>query len=225
MNNRKRVNRTYQHSVARNRYDDLPTGEVSSFQGINRTGTTKAGANSFQVLFRFEGKQTSDVFGTYDEAFRYRLLVEKAGAKTAREMTLGDTAVAAELSVAEWITTDIDHLTAIEEATHNQYRRYLRRDIEPILGPLPLSAVNETALSVWVQSLTEAGKTIANKHGFLSGRSLVLSGGSTSRGNPVRGDASQVGIATVRLSFWPHPSSRSYGTRCLSIGACSQCSW
>lgn len=134
-----------------------------------RTGTTKAGANSFQVLFRFEGKQTSDVFATYDEAFRYKLLVEKVGAKTAREMTFSDTAVAAEVSVAEWITTYIDHLTGIEEATRNQYRRYLRRDIEPILGPLPLSAVNETALSVWVQSLAGSGKTIANKHGFLSG--------------------------------------------------------
>jgi hypothetical protein len=51
----------------------------------------------------------------------------------------------------------------------NRYRTYITRDIGPVIGSLPMTAVTETTIARWVQQLGGSGKTIANKHGFLSG--------------------------------------------------------
>jgi hypothetical protein len=34
---------------------------------------------------------------------------------------------------------------------------------------MPISAVTETTIARWVKQLSGSGKTISNKHGFLSG--------------------------------------------------------
>jgi integrase len=41
-----------------------------------------------------------------------------------------------------------------------------------VFGSMPVSAVNETTIALWVKQLGGSGKTISNKHGLLSGRSM-----------------------------------------------------
>ena len=40
--------------------------------------------------------------------------------------------------MAEWVKHYIDHLTGIDKRTIAYYRGYLRNDIAPVLGALPL---------------------------------------------------------------------------------------
>jgi hypothetical protein len=73
-------------------------------------------------------------------------------------------------TVASWCTHHVDHLTGINEATWARYRRYIANDIAPSkIGPLPPSALTNAAVAEWLNSLTGAAKTAANKHGFLVG--------------------------------------------------------
>lgn len=56
--------------------------------------------------------------------------------------------------------------------TMAEYRRYLTRDIEPVLGHIPLSTLSRIDIGKWVNKLRAdgaSGKTISNKLGFLSG--------------------------------------------------------
>ncbi|NMM84273.1 hypothetical protein B2J88_07855 [Rhodococcus sp. SRB_17] len=137
-----------------------------------RVRTTKDGNEYYQVLYRHSGKQTSDSFDDPKDANKFKRLVEQVGPDKAKDLTFGlepELADTPSLTVAEWCTEYIDHLTGVEEATKNRYRAYLARDIGPDLGPLPLTSVNEQAIARWVKAQTGSAKTIANKHGFLSG--------------------------------------------------------
>lgn len=137
-----------------------------------RPRTTKAGDTYYQVLYRHNGKQTSDSFDDPKEANKFKRLVEQIGPDKASELMFGAETVVDDtpsLTVTEWCTEYIDHLTGVEDATKKRYRAYLARDIGPTLGMLPLTVVNEQAISKWVQAQKGSSKTIANKHGFLSG--------------------------------------------------------
>lgn len=137
-----------------------------------RIRTRKDGSSYSAVLYRQSGQQRSTSFDDPLAAERFRNLVEQVGPDKALEIIGAAERVAGEQTVAQWIAHHIDHLTGIEEATRSRYRRYLELDIDPVMGALPLSAVTETTVAQFVQALTEAkasGKTIKNKHGFLSG--------------------------------------------------------
>jgi len=76
------------------------------------------------------------------------------------------------ITAAAWIEEHIDTLSGTEKKTVSEYRRYLTRDIAPVLGCIPLTALSRTDISIWVNKMGEAGasgKTIQNKVGFLSG--------------------------------------------------------
>ncbi|KZS58819.1 hypothetical protein A4G26_01570 [Mycobacterium kansasii] len=76
------------------------------------------------------------------------------------------------LTVGTWIGRHLDALSGIERKTLTEYKRYLTRDIEPILGAVPLAALRRSDISSWVNTLRDggaSGKTIQNKMGFLSG--------------------------------------------------------
>ncbi len=78
----------------------------------------------------------------------------------------------------------------MEKKTAAEYRRYLTRDIEPVLGHIPLSTLSRTDISKWVNKLQAdgaSGKTISNKLGFLSGcLNLAVKAGEISA-NPAAG--------------------------------------
>jgi len=74
-------------------------------------------------------------------------------------------------TVHEWIEHHIDHLTGLRKSTLYDYRSYLKNDIDEPLGDLPLVSLSRDDVALWMQGLAEkgaSGKTIANKHGFLS---------------------------------------------------------
>ncbi|MBM4509397.1 hypothetical protein GS421_08180 [Rhodococcus hoagii] len=137
-----------------------------------RVRTRKDGTVYYSVLYRHNGKQTSATYYTPDDAERVKALIEQVGPTKALEIMGATERVSGEQTVTQWISHHIDHLTGIEEATRSRYRRYLELDIDPVMGALPLSAVTETTVAQFIQALTDAkasGKTIKNKHGFLSG--------------------------------------------------------
>jgi integrase len=78
----------------------------------------------------------------------------------------------------------------VERKTIAKYRRYLTRDIDPVLGHIPLQTLSRTDISNWVNKLRAdgaSGKTIGNKLGFLSGcLNLAVNGGEIPA-NPAAG--------------------------------------
>lgn len=136
-----------------------------------RTRTRKDGTTYTSVLFREDGKQCSVSFDDHRAALRFQDLVERVGPDKAREIADIEDAHASEQTLAGWCTHHIDHLTGIEEGTRDRYKAYLANDIALTIGGLPLSAVTETAVASWVRGMEDAGasgKTVRNKHGFLS---------------------------------------------------------
>lgn len=76
------------------------------------------------------------------------------------------------LTVAEFLDRHISSLTGVEKKTVSEYRRYAKNDIGPALGAIPLVKLTREDVAGWVNGMAEdgaSGKTIQNKHGFLSG--------------------------------------------------------
>ena len=87
-----------------------------------------------------------------------------------------DTALST-LTVEQWLDRHIDHLTGVDQTTVAKYRAYVRNDLGPVFGDLPLTALTTEHVADWINSMREPdsdgwmprAKTIANKHGFLAG--------------------------------------------------------
>jgi integrase len=146
----------------------------SEFWASIRTRERGDGGLSHAVLYRLDGKQATLTFrdGHHAEAFRaaikahgIRRALAMHGYEVRRDRPSG-------ITVAKFIAQHIDALSGVERKTLAEYRRYLTRDIEPILGYIPLEALNRADISKWVNRLRDdgaSGKTIQNKLGFLSG--------------------------------------------------------
>lgn len=140
-----------------------------------RTDDRKDGTQAHRVFYRHDGKQRCLTFDDLASAQVFKTSVDQLGAQRAVALHKVERAprrTGTELTVADWLTRHIDHLTGVEQKTIDEYRRYASKDINPVLGPIPLSRLSEEDIAVWVQKLEEDGaapKTIANKHGFLSG--------------------------------------------------------
>jgi integrase len=135
-----------------------------------RSGKRRDGSAYVQVLYRLNGKQSSTSFEDIASATRFQALVDKYGAAKALE-TLGADPKFSAITVKEWIQHHIDHLTGLRKSTLYDYRSYLDNDIAEPLGGLPLISLSRDDIAKWIHSLAESGasgKTIANKHGFLS---------------------------------------------------------
>ncbi|MGO9354998.1 MAG: tyrosine-type recombinase/integrase, partial [Mycobacterium sp.] len=136
-----------------------------------RTRSRRDGSIYHAVLYRLNGKQTSTSFHDYVSAARFRDLVDKIGPAKALEATVGPDPVPSAMTVAEWLEHHIAHLTGLAKSTLADYRAYSKNDITPVLGPIPLSVLSRDDIARWTQAMTDrgaSGKTIANKHGFLS---------------------------------------------------------
>lgn len=131
----------------------------------------------WQVRYRIDGRQSSLSLGDEAEARKFSALVDAVGPKRALEAHHIDTArvraasISAGMTVDKWLAIHIKTLTGLEQYSIDKYEEYRRNDF-PALGPMPLSSVTEGDIAEWVRSLEAKGnkpKTIANKHGFLSG--------------------------------------------------------
>lgn len=127
-------------------------------------------APTCRCFYRLNGKQSSTSFEDLASATKFQKLVDKFGPAKALE-TLGTDPQFSAMTVHEWIEHHIDHLTGLRKSSLYDYRSYLKNDIDEALGDLPLTSLSTDDIARWMQGLSEkgaSGKTIANKHGFLS---------------------------------------------------------
>jgi integrase len=131
----------------------------------------KDGSPFWAVLYRLDGKQTSSSFNDYAEAQRFQDVATRLG--PAEALKIWKSAAPKDgITVEEFVDGHIKALSGVEKKTLAEYRRYLSRDIVPVLGPVPLATLSRTDISKWVNQLRTdgaSGKTIQNKVGFLSG--------------------------------------------------------
>jgi integrase len=135
-----------------------------------RTRSRKDGSTYHAVLYRLNGKQTSTSFEDLASATKFRHLADQLGPAKALEIIGADPAFQT-MTVAQWLAHYIEHLTGLRKSTLYDYRAFARNDIGPTLGNLPLTALSRDDIAVWMKDMAArggSGKTVANKHGFLS---------------------------------------------------------
>lgn len=156
----------------------------------------KDGTPYYSVTYRVGGRgsrQSSTSFPDAKQASRFCALVDAFGpAEALAKAGIADTARlgVSGLTVEEFLNRHIDGLSGIEKKTITEYKRYVTRDIGPILGAIPLSNLKRDEVAEWVNGMFEDGSaqgTIQNKHGFLAGalKRAVLDG--CLAGNPCTG--------------------------------------
>jgi integrase len=173
------------------------SGGMASIRMRNR----KDGTTYYSVLYRQDGKQSSLSFDDYLTASRFCEQANKFGVQNALA-TLKDADLTSQ-TVEQWITHYLDHLTGIEPETVKKYRAYLRNDIGPFLGDIPLAALSSDHVKLWLKDMGEpdedgqqpSAKTIRNKHGLLAG-ALAAAVPKHVAANPCHG---------IRLPRWTRP--------------------
>lgn len=138
----------------------------------------KNGTVAYCVRYELGKVQTQAPFDDRDSAEEFRDAVNTIGAEKAmKAWGINPTVQVAKRStaptVAEWLRTYIDSRTGVTKTCIADYNAYLRNDIAPAFGQVPLDTLTPADIAKWVQGMAErerklAGKTIANRHGFLS---------------------------------------------------------
>ncbi len=155
-----------------------------------RTRYRGDGSPYFSVLYRLDGKQTSLSVNDQQEAEYACELMNRLGPARALEILKVSRAPRTKLTVDGWIRHHIDHLTGVDKRTIEDYNRYLRNDIGPALGPVPLDDLTRDDIAGWVLQMQDdeaSPKTIANKHGFLSGALAGAVASGKLKANPAAG--------------------------------------
>jgi integrase len=127
------------------------------------------GTLAFDVRYRIDGASRSTSFEDQASAERWANIVRHIGPAQGLELLRTQSPNAP--TVAEYAERYIAAKSGIEGRTADKYRTYMKTSIGPTLGALPLDAIDRDRIAAWVnQQAAEgsAGKTIANRHGFLS---------------------------------------------------------
>ncbi|OBI97995.1 site-specific integrase [Mycobacterium sp. 1465703.0] len=136
-----------------------------------RTNQRKDGTTAYRVFFRYgDGRQSCYTFQTEQLAQTFKTAVNQLGAEKAIALHRLDRQprAAHSVTVTEWVQEHIDHLTGAQADTVATYRAYLKNDIAPTLGSVPLDQLTDRDVARWIQGMTGSPKTIANKQRFLS---------------------------------------------------------
>lgn len=127
------------------------------------------------MLYVINGRQTSVTFDSEADATKFKMLVDTVGAERAMAAWgIPDTPKAAKPAgptVADWCASYVAQMTGVSQKHLDDSSRYVRLDIRPFWGDLPLSELRAEDIAAWVKHLEARGnksKTIKNKHGFLS---------------------------------------------------------
>jgi hypothetical protein len=156
----------------------------------------KDGSVYFCVYFRElnhqTGKkaQTSLSWDNFEDAEQCRQLIDQLGPEKAREILRIVQTPGSVQTVRQFLLKHIDHLTGVEQGTLARYRAYVRNDIGPALGEIPLTALSRDDVSRWIAQMAAdgaSGKTVANKHGFLAGALNVGVRAGDLKSNPCEG--------------------------------------
>ncbi len=141
----------------------------------------KGGEETWKVRYRDAGgHQTSETFHgrrAQQEAKEFSRWMSDYGVDQALELLATRDGERRGYTVAEWCEYHIDALSGVQADTLTRYRGYVANDLGDF-GRLPLDGVTHEAVSAWVNKLAKttnprtgkptSGKTIKNKHGFLS---------------------------------------------------------
>lgn len=141
-----------------------------------RSRARQGGSVAWSVLYVINGRQTSVTFDSEADAEKFKILVDTVGAERAMDAwgipdTPKATAQKSGVTVAGWCAAHITQLTGVGQKSLDDYERYVRLDIRPFFGEMPLALLREEDIAAWVKHLEARGnkpKTIKNKHGFLS---------------------------------------------------------
>lgn len=141
-----------------------------------RTRPRADGSTAYAVLYQVDGTQTSVTFDDERAAQDFRAAINTLGAERAmRAWEIAPTPVVAKRisgpTVAKWVDQHVAALSGVALSTIYDYRAYLRNDITPTLGDMPLELLTPADVAAWVERMAKAGssgKTIQNKHGFLA---------------------------------------------------------
>jgi hypothetical protein len=125
-----------------------------------RTRSRKDGSTYYAVLYRSGGKQTSTSFEDLGTAQKFQGLVDHVGPLKALGSVGADPALST-MTVEQWVHHHIEHRTGLAKSTLADYRSYLKHDIAPSLGPIPLKALTREDVAKWMQAMSDAGKSDA----------------------------------------------------------------
>ncbi|GAB3211392.1 site-specific integrase [Nocardia tengchongensis] len=142
---------------------------MSSFRVRTRPDTS----TYTQILFRHNGKQASRSWDDHATALRWKELLDKVGSTEAIAILDAQLGVQADgtPTLKQWLLTYIDCLTGVEAGTIDRYKAMVRNDFDETISALPVTAITDAVVACWIQGLVASGasgKTVANKHGFLS---------------------------------------------------------
>jgi integrase len=132
---------------------------------------TAKGEERWKVRFRLKGRASSKTFKTERGASTFARLLRDVGPERALAILKARTgADEGTPTVAQWCTRHIEALSGVQDDTLKRYQTYVRNDLGH-LAHLPVDAVTHEEVAAWVNKLARSGasgKTIKNKHGFLS---------------------------------------------------------
>jgi integrase len=136
------------------------------------------GSTGYSVVYRMDGTQTSVTLPTLKACEKLRDLIGSVGARRAMQIwEIPPTKRALfpggpeTMTLAQWLAVYIETLTGAEQYTIRRYTSYTTRDINPHLGSIPVQELSRDDVSRWVNLMSRSGssgKTVKNKHGFLS---------------------------------------------------------
>lgn len=142
------------------------------------------GTVAYAVLYSLNGQQTSTTFDEEASAEQFRKAVDTIGAEKAlKAWDITPIFRAAKQrsnapTVKAWLKHYIDTRSGVMKSTIFDYESYLEHDIAPTIGDIPIDLLTPDDVAAWVQKLSErtvgkakrpiSGKTLANRHGFLS---------------------------------------------------------
>ena len=91
-------------------------------------------------------------------AERFKTLLEDHGPDEALRIIELDEIGRHVPTVTAWLSTHIDNLTGVQPATLARYRTYVARDVDPVFGSMPITAVTETTIARWVKQLAAVAR-------------------------------------------------------------------
>lgn len=136
-----------------------------------RTRYLKDGTPYWQIRYRIDGEWACLSIREEAAADAFKELIERIGPVRALEIQKIERPQKVGVTVGAWVKHHIDHLSGVERRTRHEYLGILAKDIEPVLGPIPLKVLSRDDITEWLEGMREAGsagKTIAKKHVILS---------------------------------------------------------
>lgn len=123
-----------------------------------RTRALRDGRLTYSVLFRLDGRQTSETFDTEGAAKAFVKDIDRYGPDSARRLLDSRRdRTPQRRTVAEQVQHNIDTLSAITIGTRRKYEAVAREIAAHRLGTMPIDVVHRSDVSAWIRDLADSG--------------------------------------------------------------------